>query len=58
MCQAVALHLLTALLAADKSTALAEVCHREKLPKALLESVVSNASSVIEQHSSKTQVWL
>lgn len=57
--QAVAVHLLSALLAADKSsTALAEVCHREKLPKALLDSVVANAEAVVMQHSSKAQVSL
>lgn len=53
------MHLLSALLAADKSsTALAEVCHREKLPKALLDSVVANAEAVVMQHSSKAHVSL
>jgi hypothetical protein len=55
--QAVALHLLATLLSADKSsTALAEVCHREKVPKALLDSVVANAEGVVMQHSNKAQV--
>jgi hypothetical protein len=55
--QAVALHLLATLLSADKSsTALAEVCHREKVPKALLDSVVAHAEGVVMQHSSKAQV--
>lgn len=58
--QAVALHLLATLLSADKSsTVLAEVCHREKVPKALLASVVAHAEGVVMQHSSKAQVrWL
>jgi hypothetical protein len=58
--QAVALHLLATLLSADKSsTVLAEVCHREKVPKALLDSVVAHAEGVVMQHSSKAQVrWL
>ena len=55
--QAVALHLLATLLSADKSsTALAEVCYREKVPKALLDSVVAHAEGVVMQHSSKAQV--
>lgn len=55
--QAVALHLLATLVSADKSsTVLAEVCHREKVPKALLDSVVAHAEGVVMQHSSKAQV--
>lgn len=51
------LHLLSTLLSSDKhSTALAEVLHRERVPKALLDSVVAHAEGVVMQHSSKSQV--
>lgn len=55
--QAVALHLLSGLLSADKSsTVLAELLHRDKVPRALLDCVVGHAEAVIMSHAHKAQV--
>jgi len=57
VCQAVALHLLSGLLSADKSsTVLAELLHRDKVPRALLDCVVGHAEAVIMSHAHQAQV--
>lgn len=55
--QAVALHLLSALIAADPaSTALADALHRANVPRGLLESVATHAPQILLQPAHKSQV--
>jgi hypothetical protein len=57
--QAVALHLLSALLAADtSSTTLADALHRADVPRALLESVTSSAPNILLAPAHKSQAAL
>lgn len=55
--QAVALHLLSALIAADQSsTALADALHSASVPRGLLESVATQAPQILLQPAHKSQV--
>jgi hypothetical protein len=57
MSQAVALHLLSALVAADpSSTEVAAALHRQKLPRSLLQAVHDHAPHILLQPASKSQV--
>jgi hypothetical protein len=55
--QAVALHLLSALVSADPaSTALADALHRKDVPRGLLHSVADHAPQILLQPAHKAQV--
>jgi hypothetical protein len=56
--QAVALHLLSALVSADPaSTKLADALHRNNVPRGLLQSVAEHAPHILLQPAHKAQVW-
>lgn len=57
--QAVALHLLSALIAADpSSTVLADALHRANIPRGLLECVATHAPQILLQPAHKSQVGI